>query len=199
REKEKGARHSIIVAMTAHALKGDRERCIVAGMDDYISKPINPQEMFSVIRKWVKAEMEKPSDEAEVKAVIGTRQTAQVLAEKETGKEQASPVNMKTAMERFDNDMEFFIRMVDEFLSYVPEQIKSLEEAVKSGNADEVQKSGHSIKGTAGMLSADRVSSFAMSIETKGRNNDISDVPGLLEELKFEILQLELFAKTLHV
>ncbi len=201
REKEKDRRHSIIVAMTAHALKGDRERCIVAGMDDYISKPINPQEMFSVIKKWVKAGAEDTAEsEAEIKeeAVIQAANPIPVPEVKETEEGYESPVNMKTAMERFDNDMEFFKRMVDEFLSYVPEQIKSLEDAVKSGNADELQKSGHSIKGTAGMLSADRVSSVAMSIETKGNNHDISDVPGLLEELKSEILQLELFAKTLH-
>lgn len=108
------------------------------------------------------------------------------------------PVNMKGAMARFDNDVEFFKRMVDEFLGRVPEQIKSLEEAIKSGNADELQQSGHRIKGTAGMLSADRVSSIALLIETKGRDHDISDVPELLEKLKFELLQLKLFVKTLH-
>ena len=117
----------------------------------------------------------------------------------ETGKEQASPVNMKSAMERFDNDMEFFKKMADEFLSYVPEQIKFLEDAVKSGNADKVNNIGHSIKGAAGMLSADMVSYVALSIENKGRDNDLEDISVLVETLKSEILQLELFAKTLHV
>ena len=197
REKEMDKKHNIIVAMTAHAMEGDRRKCIDAGMDDYISKPISPQEMFSVIRKWVKAKMEDAGYEVEPKEVQVT-QSAAVLAQMETGKEQASPVNMKSAMERFDNDMEFFKKMVDEFLSYVPEQIKSLEEAVKSGKADEVNNIGHSIKGAAGMLSADMVSYVALSIENKGRDNDLTDISVLVEILKSEILQLELFAKTLH-
>ncbi|MEK7196666.1 MAG: response regulator, partial [Nitrospirota bacterium] len=202
REKEKDRRHSIIVAMTAHALKGDRERCIVAGMDDYISKPINPQEMFSVIKKWVKAGAEDTAEsEAEIKeeAVIQAANPMPVPEVKETEEGYESPVNIKTAMERFDNDMEFFKKMADEFLSYVPEQIKFLEDAVKSGNADKVNNIGHSIKGAAGMLSADMVSYVALSIENKGRDNDLEDISVLVETLKSEILQLELFAKTLHV
>jgi HPt (histidine-containing phosphotransfer) domain-containing protein len=141
--------------------------------------------------------MEDAGYEVEPKEVQVT-QFAAVLAQMETGKEQASPVNMKSAMERFDNDMEFFKKMVDEFLSYVPEQIKSLEEAVKSGKADEVNNIGHSIKGAAGMLSADKVSSVALSIETKGRNHDISDVPKLIDELKYEISLFKDFVEILH-
>jgi len=202
REKEGINRNHIIIAMTARALKGDRERCLEAGMDDYIAKPINPEEMFSIIRKWVKTKTEEPAgevkDEEALKPYMPVSSPKTEEAEKETGKEQAFPVNMKSAMERFDNDMEFFKKMADEFLNYVPEQIKSLEEAVKSGKADEVNTISHSIKGAAGMLNADKVSSVAMSIETKGRNHDISDVPGLIYELKYEISLFRDFVEILH-
>ncbi len=59
REREQGKKHRVIVAMTAHALEGDRDRCIEGGMDDYISKPINPKEMFRVIDKWTKWDNEQ--------------------------------------------------------------------------------------------------------------------------------------------
>ncbi|MBI4690198.1 MAG: response regulator [Nitrospirae bacterium] len=189
RSKEKGERHNTIIAMTAHALKGDRERCIEAGMDDYIAKPINPRELFKIIENWIKPGVEKHG-EPEIKHTYEESVRKTDITD--------SPVDIKSAMERFDNDMGFFKAMLDEFLGYVPDQIQAIEDAVKSGNADEVESKGHSIKGAAGMLSADRVSSIALSIESKGHSREISDVPKLLNDLKYEISRLEDFVKILH-
>jgi len=183
REKEGINRNHIIIAMTAHALKGDRERCLEAGMDDYIAKPINPEEMFSIIRKWVKTKIEEPADETEIKQTY-----AESLQKEDASKE--SPVDIKSAMARFDNDTEFFKTMLNEFLGYAPDQIKALEEAVKSGDADAVQKHAHSIKGAAGNLSADRVYSVAKNIEDMGLSGDISGVLHLVEDLKHEIMKI---------
>jgi len=101
KEKENNKKHNIIIAMTAHALRGDREQCIKAGMDDYISKPINPEEVFNVIRKWVKTKIKKSSDETEIKQAPAESPQKEDEIEK-------SPVDMKSAMLRFGNDKEFY-------------------------------------------------------------------------------------------
>jgi len=187
RLKEKNDWHNVIVAMTAHALEGDRKRCLDAGMDDYIAKPISPNEMFRIIRKWVKSKAEA-SAEPEIK---------QVYAEDKKTDVKESPVDMKSAMARFDNDIDFFKRMVNEFLNYVPEQIKSLEKAAGSGDIDTIKKCAHSIKGATGMLGADKAFSIALTIENDGQTRGTYDITSLIKDLKSEISRLQDFVLTL--
>lgn len=189
RLKEGDREHTAIIAMTAHAMQEDRRRCMEAGMDDFLSKPIDPQKMFNIIKKWVKSKIEASSSET-----VSVQEKAKVPGEVTEDK---SPVDIKSAMSRFNNNKEFFKEMVREFLNYVPEQIRALGKAAKSGDAAAVQKNAHSIKGAAGNLSATRVFSTAISIEKMGRDGDISDVPSLIAKLKSEISCLEQFIENL--
>ena len=189
REMEGDRKHSIIIAMTAHAMKGDREKCISAGMDDYIAKPIEPHELLNIFEKWGKLKALDP-DENEINKTDKENTAVELIGNE-------SPVDMQSALLRYDNDTELFKEMIDVYLDYVPAQIKALEEALKSGDTDAVQTYGHSIKGTAGMLSANKLSSVALMIENKARDNDLSDIPALIEALKTEISKLKDFAKTL--
>jgi HPt (histidine-containing phosphotransfer) domain-containing protein len=106
-------------------------------------------------------------------------------------------IDMDSAMARFDNDAEFFKGMVQEFLTYVPDKIVALAEAANSGDAVKVQKLAHSIKGTAGMLSAEKLYSVALRIETKGREQNIQVLLPLIEILKTEVSRLEELLATL--
>ncbi|HWR57856.1 MAG TPA: response regulator, partial [Thermodesulfovibrionales bacterium] len=187
RAKEQGRKRNIIIAMTAYAMTGDRKRCIQSGMDDYISKPVTPEGMYGMIRKWT------ASGEKEYGGELETAPVAPDGGQKETGLAGESPVDMKSAMSRFDNDAAFLKRMFIKFMECVPEQMKALTEAATAGDAAKVQSSAHGIKGSASTLSALRVSSLAADIEDMGYRNDLSGVMPLVEELRGEISRLRKF------
>jgi len=100
-------------------------------------------------------------------------------------------------MARFGGDKEFYKEMLLEFLNYVPEQLTSLQDAADAGEADKVQKYAHSIKGAAGNLSAQRIFSIALNIESKGHERQIAGISGLIGDLKSEMSRLRDFIATL--
>ncbi len=189
RQKEGINKHSTIIAMTANAMKGDREKCLDAGMNDYISKPINPQDMFGIIDKWIRAKYVQ-SEELVLKDIFDQK----IL---KTKKENKPTIDLNNAMMRFGDDKKFFKEMLWEFLQYVPEQVKSLDEAIKAGDIDKIKFCSHTIKGAAGNLSAEELFSIAFLIESKAKAKDILKINELMENLKLEILNLNEFIKTL--
>jgi PAS domain S-box-containing protein len=180
--------HTVIIAMTAHAFKEDRERCLEAGMDDYISKPFDAAQLFSVLGKWLR----RSPEQEDIGADTPIDHTSSDVFSSDD-----AVIDMDSAMARFDNDAEFFKGMVQEFLTYVPDKIVALAEAANSGDAVKVQKLAHSIKGTAGMLSAEKLYSVALRIETKGRERNIQVLLPLIEILKTEVSRLEELLATL--
>ncbi len=174
REMEGEGKHTPIVAMTAHAMKGDRERCLKAGMDDYISKPIEPKEMFSAIEKWI-----KPTEKKEG--------TLPVNKSKKGDPTNDIPLEMENTLKRFDGDKEFFNELMLEFLDTVPNQLQILNEAVKQGDAKLIERVAHGIKGAAGNLGAKNLADSALKLELLGRTGNLENAEKLIVELMDEM------------
>ncbi len=162
-----------IIAMTAHALKGDKERLLAAGMDDYVSKPIRPADIFEAIDRQLKrAGMQQPANGAVIPPEDGG--ASQVL-------------NSARFLEEFDGDREMYNEMLDMLLDQAAFQIVEMTSAIQQENGERLTFFAHSLKGAAATIGAERVSAAAHRLELLGRNARLGEAPAALADLKREI------------
>ena len=178
REMEGEGKHTPIIAMTAHAMKGDRERCLKAGMDDYVSKPIEPQEMFKAIEEWT-----KPTDKKDSTLPVNEPKKGELMKD--------LPLDMEAALKRFDGDKGFFAELMLEFLGSLPKHLQILNEAEKKGDVKLIEREAHSIKGAAGNLGANDLADSALKLEILGRNGELENAKKFITEFEDEIKRLE--------
>ena len=154
-----------ILAMTANAMKGDRERCLDAGMNDYIPKPITKERLQAMLSKW--------------------------LQKTETGSSVEEDVISWTKLTHImDHDEDLIQDVVEAWFTQSPDQIVALGEAVKSKDAESINSLAHSMKGSAATIAAAAVAEAALQLETAGREGDMSCVEALYAamETAFETL-----------
>ncbi|MBW2000023.1 MAG: PAS domain S-box protein, partial [Deltaproteobacteria bacterium] len=146
RERERRMESRIpIVAMTAHAMKGDKERCLAAGMDDYVSKPVKAEELYRVIER----QAVKSRKGGRMKREWSVPGTGDMIKDDEI-------FNEAKALEVVDGDRELLKEIIEMFLEEHLNDVERLWEGVKSSNAHEVERAAHSLKGSVGSLGAKR-------------------------------------------
>jgi CheY-like chemotaxis protein len=156
REKEKESEHrQPVIAMTALVMKGDRERCIEAGMDGYLSKPIRPQELDEVLDNYLTHDPEGSSS---------------------SDSEPAVPVEPSVVasdlLERIDGDLSLLSELLELFRADYLGQIRALRAALKNRDAATLQRVGHALKGALGNLSAPIASRIAGELESLGKSGE---------------------------
>ena len=173
-----------IIAMTAHAVKGYEERCLEAGMNDYIAKPLKRKALLAIIEQWTAPEHKTHAQGAESDSLPRNQ-------------EPAAAMNFQKALEEFENDQEFLNELLEGFLQHLDVQIVQIREALRQGKADAVWKEAHSIKGGAANLSADILSEIAYQLEIEGKSGSLKKCPLILEKLEKEYCRLKHFAENL--
>ncbi|MBU4224404.1 MAG: response regulator, partial [Chloroflexi bacterium] len=207
RRWEGGEKHIPIIAMTAHVLKGDRERCLEAGMDDYVSKPLEPQAFLAALDRWALPHAEgapRPADKMETCAAQPDPVPAEGLPADAPVRsfitaEADTPLDLQMALPRFNDDRAFFLELCQEFMAHLPDRIQGMQAALKSGDANTLSRLAHNLKGISANFSAGPLSGLAAQLETLGKQEDLTAAPALLEQIEIESDRLREFAKSLGV
>ena len=178
REVSTARGHTPIVAMTAHAMEGDRERCLEAGMDDYVSKPLRPADLFEAILRATGVASGPPPEPARIAATVSDHAEAVAVVD------EAPPVfDRRSALERIGGDGDLLQELTALFLDDVPARLQALQEAIDAGDAATVRREAHGIKGAAANLSAEETRAVALELEKLGEGEQMEAAPAAYEEL----------------
>lgn len=187
-----------IVAVTAHAMKGDKEKCLASGCNDYLSKPINRKELVETIEKYLPQKTEDLSERvdsvtAEVKELTQMcKNTGDASAESNGTLPADNLVDWDSVMSICD-DEDVIKQVIEMFLKDSPKCLNSLAEAIKSANPKHIKMYAHSMKGASIQIGAKRLSDIALKLEHAGRDKDMEHVPAMFNELQDEYSKLTLF------
>jgi two-component system, sensor histidine kinase and response regulator len=169
RRREAGARHTPIIAMTAHTLLGDRERCLASGMDDYIGKPVRTADLADVIARVLSADEPDPRRTPPPPLVA----------------DRAAPlVDPSRLTDVFGDDHAAKTNLMAQFLAQARRTIDDIGGAARSGDDEEIAQLAHGLKGSAAAVGAERVSRLAARLSDEPRLRSADDVERQRSELE---------------
>ncbi len=182
REKESGT-HIPIIAMTANAMKGDEERCLRAGMDGYVAKPIKPEKLNEALSSLFNySDKENDSDIASDKAeqeVTSTKSYDPEIFDKEA------------LIESYGDNSEIFNELLDMYFNDIPAMFFQVQKAVEERDSQALDESAHSLKGAVGAFEAKRAHAAASTLERMGKEETFDGVDEALANLEKEIQELD--------
>ncbi len=161
-----------IIAMTAHAIAGYRERCLDMDMNDYVTKPIDPDTLYAVLATWVKPDLSRAAPETGPGATAPTAQPFQRLA---AGQAQARPgINVAEALERLGGHDALLSRLLGLFAHDFEASLQQIQDAIDSGELLRAAELVHRIRGAAGNLSANELFKTSTVLEDRLRAEALS-------------------------
>ena len=176
REWERGrGGHVPIVAMTAQAMAGDRERCLEAGMDDYVAKPVHAAELVEVLGRVGRA-----SSSPSLKPAAGRRQEGE-----------APELDWDRAVERLGGGEATMLAVAEVFVEQLPDLVERMRRAIEAADAPALREVAHRLKGAASALGAESGGELARELERAGARAELDDIAPIWQRLQAQLDRLE--------
>jgi two-component system, sensor histidine kinase and response regulator len=168
RAQEQGT-HMPIIAMTAHAMRGDHERCLAAGMDGYVTKPFKAADLAAAIAQ-----------------LLPTAPLPQTPAG-------TPPVDVAAALRSVEGDQGLLENLFEAFQQAYPRQLAEIQDAIGMGDAARAARVAHSMKGVVGYFGTRRASALAAQLEALGHQAELAGALSLVQELEQELARISAF------
>jgi PAS domain S-box-containing protein len=170
-----------IIALTAHAGQDEKDRCLKAGMNDHISKPIEPSVLVGTLHKWIRGNVHELSKRENPLMTKGRASSDRIHTQE--------AINIKAALKRLSGNRVLLIQLINDFCRDYHNIGQIISEAIDSGDTPTAKRLAHTLKGVAGNLALGNIHISAKELEDSiGADKD--DVPTLLERLDIQILDL---------
>jgi PAS domain S-box-containing protein len=170
-EKETG-RHIPIIALTAHAMKGDRERCLAAGMDGYVTKPIQTGELQRAIVTLMPGAIAEPNEPVREEPIEGV-------------------IDRNVALAYVGGDGDLLQELIGLFLKECPGWMNEIRAALANGDALRLKRTAHSLKGSMAVFGAQSAIAAALTLETMGQSRDLTNGEAAYTALEQQLARLK--------